>query len=138
MKFAFFNEIILALGAFPISIVYGHGYIFEPPSRNYYAHTDGLNSGSIAAVPNKEYCPHCLNSNAGVCGISEGGTDFDAWLDSQGNPMPFISQRTYNKGEIIEIKSHLTAVSYEHVGQCKFRLVDTSPAMSSLSLLYHM
>jgi hypothetical protein len=138
MKFAFFNEIILALGAFPISTVYGHGYMFEPPSRNYYAHTDGLNSGSSPAVPNKEYCHHCLNSNAGVCGISQGGTDFDAWLDSQGNPMPFISQRTYNKGEIIEIHSHLASVSYDHVGRHNSTLVDTSPAISSFSLLYQI
>ena len=56
---------------------------------------------------------HCLNSNSapGVCGVSQGGTDYNAWLDSVGNPIPWMTQRTYVTGEVIEVHSHLASVS---------------------------
>jgi hypothetical protein len=105
-------EILLALAAFPVASVHGHGYMFEPPSRNYFAHVDGLDWGSVPGVPVKEYCHHCLNDNAGVCGISQSGKDYDNdWVDSQGNTMPWITQRTYGKGAVIEVHSHLASVS---------------------------
>ena len=36
-------------------------------------------------------------------------TDYDAWLDTQGNPMPWISQAIYNPGDIIQVDSYLAA-----------------------------
>ena len=42
-------------------------------------------------------------------------TDYDAWLDTQGNPMPWISQAIYNPGDIIEVDSYLTAHHKGHV-----------------------
>jgi hypothetical protein len=105
-------EILLALAAFPVASVHGHGYMFEPPSRNYFAHANGLDWGSVSGVPMKEHCHHCLNGNAGVCGITQSGKDYDNdWVDSQGSTMPWITQRTYEKGAIIEVHSHLASVS---------------------------
>ena len=110
MKISFSLAVFASLALLPTAD--GHGYMFEPSTRNYYAHSDGLVFGSAAGVPEKEYCQHCLNSNAGVCGISESGTDYDAWLDSQGNPMPWITQRTYEPGQVIEVHSHLASVRH--------------------------
>ena len=110
MKISFSLAVFASLALLPTAD--GHGYMFEPSTRNYYAHSDGLVFGSAAGVPEKEYCQHCLNSNAGVCGISQSGTDYDAWLDSQGNPMPWITQRTYEPGQVIEVHSHLASVRH--------------------------
>lgn len=90
--------------------VQGHGFMYEPVTRNYYAHTNGLDWGTAAGKPETEYCQHCLNRLAGVCGISEGGADYDAWVDSLNNPMPWISQETYTEGDVIVVKSHLASV----------------------------
>lgn len=111
MKFSsFICSAIVSIPAFLPVVVQGHGYMYEPPTRNYVANSIGLVYGSQPGVPPKEYCPHCLNQNAGVCGITQDGTtDYDLWLDSAGQPMPFVSQRTYQPGQIIEVRSKLTA-----------------------------
>jgi len=118
MKFSPFVSSAIVTLPFLIQ-VQGHGYMYEPPTRNFVANNIGLNSGSQAAVPPKEYCPHCLNQNAGVCGITQDGTtDYDLWLDSMGEPMPFVSQRTYQPGQIIEVRATLTA---NHAGHAELR-----------------
>lgn len=85
--------------------VRGHGYQSSPRSRNWYANEEGI-EGSQPGVPGREYCPHCLNTNNGVCGVST-NYDYDEWIDSQGNPMPWISQATYASGDTIEVASTL-------------------------------
>ena len=60
-----------AATAFTNSIlgVSGHGYMFQPSSRNYYSNINGKDYGSESGVPiPREYCYHCLNTNTGVCG----------------------------------------------------------------------
>jgi len=85
----------------------------EPVTRNEFAHTSGT-WGSQASVPPVETTPHGLNSNTGVCGKEGGSKDYDLWLDSQGNPMPWISQTTYNKGQDIQVDVKITAHHYGH------------------------
>lgn len=108
---------VLFLATLP-AFVHGHGYMFEPSARNYLAHTNGIEGVSTSGVPQPEYCPHCLNSNSGVCGISENGANFDNWLDSQGNQMPWITQQSYTKGQIITVRSHLAS---NHAGHMELR-----------------
>ena len=97
--------------------VRGHGYISSPRSRNWYAHEEGASFGAVDGKPLKEYCPHCLNINSGVCGISP-SYDYDVWNDSAGNPMPWKVQATYTAGDVITVKSVLTA---HHMGHMELR-----------------
>mmetsp|Transcript_12391 Transcript_12391/g.35983 ORF Transcript_12391/g.35983 Transcript_12391/m.35983 type:complete len:880 (+) Transcript_12391:205-2844(+) len=107
--------------------VIGHGYMFDPPSRNYVAHDIGIDPGnpSQVGIPSAEYCPHCLNTNSGLCGISEqhgkdgAFGDYDAWLDStKQNPMPWMSQESYLQGGHIIIRSKLLS---HHAGHIEVR-----------------
>ena len=111
------TSIILA-GALPMIMlplsVEGHGYMYSPRSRNFYAHLDGVDGDAVAGIPPKEYCHHCLNTNNGVCGKSA-YHDYDVWNDSLDNPMPWISQATFTAGDTIRVKSHLTAYHYGHM-----------------------
>jgi len=100
------------------SSVHGHGYIYQPVSRNWYTHTDGLSWGSSDGLPFAEYCPHCLNRNRGVCGVSETDGDYDDWRDSNGNAMPFLQLETYQRGDVIDVLTHLTA---HHGGHMELR-----------------
>lgn len=86
-----------------VAQVRGHGYINFPRSRNWYANEEGI-EGSQPGVPRREYCPHCVNANNGVCGVSI-IYDYDDWIDSQGNPMPWISQATYASGDVNNVAS---------------------------------
>ena len=102
---------------------HGHGYLFEPLSRNYYAYT---NVGWVppegqAGVPAKEYCSHCVNTKGpgSVCGTSEQGVDYDVWEDSIHQPMPWNSNgNVYAEGDVITIKSFLTS---HHTGHMEAR-----------------
>lgn len=121
MKLSFSNT-AAALGlSTMVGTVYGHGYMFEPLSRNYYAWLNGLTWGTQTAIPNKEYCTHCLNTKGpgSVCGTSESGTNYDVWVDSAGAPMPWDSNgNVYREGDIITIGSFLTA---HHTGHMEVR-----------------
>jgi hypothetical protein len=86
---------------------HGHGMITSPRSRNWLAHGEGT-EGVTPGVPKAEYCQHCLNQNTGVCGYA-GGNNYDNWLDSAGKPMPWTPQDVYRSGDIITIKTTLTA-----------------------------
>lgn len=114
--------LLSALSAFTlVEKIYGHGYMSEPLSRNYYAQLFGLDWGNSPNVPNKEYCPHCLNTKGpgSVCGTSESGTNYDLWLDSFGEPMSWNSnENIYGEGDIITISSFLTA---HHTGHMEAR-----------------
>lgn len=108
-------SMMVALG--PASVVRGHGYLSSPRSRNWYAHLDGVSYGSVSGFPPAEYCPHCLNTNAGVCGKSN-EHDYDVWNDSAGNPMPWVVQATYAAGDVVRIETVLTA---HHKGHMEIR-----------------
>ena len=82
-----------------------------PRSRNWYAHENARTDecpGS-AGCPPAEYCPHCLNANAGVCGTSLAGRGYDAgaWLGKNGAPVPWRSQGTYGEGALLRVESYL-------------------------------
>lgn len=64
-------------------------------------------------------CKQLLNApNHGVCGINEQGIDYDAWKDSQGNVMPWITQQVYEEGQVIDVYTHFTA---NHAGHMTIR-----------------
>ena len=117
MKFLFSALSALALA----EKVQGHGYMSEPLTRNYYAQLFGIDWGNQPDVPSREYCPHCLNTKGpgSVCGTSEGGINYDVWLDSFGEPMSWNSNgNIYGEGDIITISSFLTA---HHTGHMEAR-----------------
>ncbi|KAL7549595.1 hypothetical protein ACHAWF_012862 [Thalassiosira exigua] len=87
----------LTTWSFSATVVKGHGFLSSPRSRNFYAHDAVAASSECpgqAGCPPAEYCHHCLNGNAGVCGKSSGGANYETsnWLDKSGNPMPWRSQ----------------------------------------------
>ncbi len=121
MKFLF-SASTTALGLSTlIGNAHGHGYMFEPLTRNYYAWLNGLSWGTQGGIPDKEYCTHCLNTKGpgSVCGTSEGGINYDVWLDSKGEPMPWNSNGNfYRQGDVITIGSFLQA---HHTGHMEVR-----------------
>lgn len=94
-----------------------HGMMTSPRARNEVAATDGLDSGKQAGFPPKEYCSHCLNENSGVCGKTR-LRNYDDYFDTNGNPMPWISDKVYQEGDIITVTSHL---STHHNGHMEVR-----------------
>jgi len=125
MKCILSSATLVALTALP-PMVHGHGYMETPMARNVYANREGRsgNPDNAPAIPLYQTTPHGLNRNTNVCGKDQGwpDTDYDAWLDTQGNPMPWISQATYNPGDIIQVDSFLTAHHKGHfeVKGCPF------------------
>lgn len=90
----------------------GHAHLMTPSSRNYYAHQDTRDGGggsysplNQTGVAPKEECPHCLDQNQGMCGVTQNNErDYDQWLDMNGDPMPWKSQKTYEVGDTIKIE----------------------------------
>jgi len=80
---------------------------------------DGITWGSVPGKTIKEYCYHCLNvkKKEEVCGNS-GSKNYDNFLDSEGNPMPWLTEATYEEGQVIQIKSHLHT---HHYGHCEVK-----------------
>jgi len=77
-----------------------------------------MEGGSSEGLPNKEYCPDCLNTNelpGGICGRPASGPSYTEYLDSTGIPMPWISQETYIEGEEITVKHFYTTHHYGHI-----------------------
>jgi hypothetical protein len=93
--------------------VESHGGLISPRSRNEVAREEGSNVAS-PGVPVKEYCWHCLNRNNGICGKVD-GNDYDEWLDSSGNPMPWKPEATYQRGDMITIETEITAHHWGHI-----------------------
>lgn len=96
----------------PTSMVDSHAWMPFPVSRNQYAVTHGVWSPA-AGKPKKETTPQGVNSNTNVCG-SQGSNNYDAWLDSEGNPMPWISQAHYAESEDVRVDVAVTAHHYGH------------------------
>lgn len=99
------------LGLF--SLVHGHGYVSSPRSRNWLAHELGTDGQEIGKAK-REYCPHCLNRNNGVCGYTS-TNDYDEWVDSMGNIIPWDSQGEYKSGDVIRISFTITAHHGGHI-----------------------
>jgi len=100
-----------------IKDVDAHGFMSTPRTRNQFAAEEGLDGGSTAGLPDKEFCSHCLNSNNKVCGKST-NFDYDDYKDSSGNPMPWISQENYVEGQVVTVKSYLDT---HHNGHMELR-----------------
>lgn len=102
-----------------ITTVEGHGYLKTPRSRNWVAQEDGVTTGGDAndGKPEQDFCPHCLNSKASnnLCSKGNAATLYDHWLDINGNPMPWISQATYQEGQEITVESVLTTNHAGHM-----------------------
>ena len=95
------------------SVVESHGGLLSPRSRNQVAREEGTNVAQ-PGVPAKEYCWHCLNRSNGMCGAID-GNDYDKWVDSTGEPMPWKPQATYQRGEIITVETAITAHHWGHI-----------------------
>lgn len=95
------------------SQVCGHGYVSSPRSRNWVAHQSGTDGQELGKAK-KEYCPHCLNRSNGVCGFTS-TNDYDEWVDSMGNIMPWDSQSEYLSGDEIRISFTLTVHHGGHI-----------------------
>ena len=68
---------------------------------------------------------HCLNSNTGVCGKSPSHNyETSAWLDRNGDPMPWIAQGTYQEGGTMKVDSYLDTHHNGHMGEL-FALIIT-------------
>lgn len=90
-----------------------HGGLVSPRTRNQVAREDGTD-GAQKGVPPKEYCWHCLNRNNGFCGKVD-DNDYDAWLDSVGNPMPWTTQASYQRGQVITLDMEIPANHWGHI-----------------------
>ena len=105
-------------------MVKAHGYLQSPRSRNWEAHEDGVHSGGSANAgkPQKETCPHCLNTKRtnDLCSKGNAATRYDRWNDVNGNRMPWNSQGTYNEGGLMEVETFLDTnhVSTHHILSC--------------------
>jgi hypothetical protein len=97
--------IALLLTALPA--VAPHMVVLEPSSRNYFANQFGKDG--VAGKPRPEYTPQGLNGNTKVCGREGGaGINYDTWNDSQGNPMPWLTQGMYAIGGDVQIDILMT------------------------------
>ena len=89
---------------------------------NIYAYYESIsgNPTDVSGVPLYQTTPQALNRNTGTCGKDqdEPGIDYDRWVDTQGNPMPWLSVATYGLGEIIEIT---TVVKAHHKGHIEVK-----------------
>jgi len=94
--------------SFLTSLVDGHGFLTSPRSRNWLAHDD-VEKCSGSGCPRPEFCHHCLNGNDGVCGRTAGNSyETDVWVDRNGQPMPWVSQATYDAGQLIRVDSEMS------------------------------
>jgi len=120
MKFLISSAIALKVATL-IGNAHGHGYMYEPLSRNYFANLYGLSWGSKPDFPPSEYCHHCLNTKGpgSVCGASEQGINYDDWLDILGQPMSWNNNcNVYKEGDVITISSYLVS---HHTGHMEAR-----------------
>ncbi|GAX20511.1 hypothetical protein FisN_24Hh239 [Fistulifera solaris] len=112
------KQMIASLGSLLslFSLVHSHGYVSSPRARNWVAHENGTD-GQEAGKAKKEYCPHCLNRNNGVCGYTD-TNDYDEWVDSLGNVIPWESQGAYNSGDVIRMNF---TIPVHHGGHIEIR-----------------
>ena len=95
----------------PGLFVSGHGHMITPRSRNFFAYEAGSDdpTNSPPGLPPREYCSHCLNAKLATETCGRGSAQsYDQWLDTFGNPMPWIPQATYVEGQEILVSIQLT------------------------------
>lgn len=109
VRFFFISLIAMSLAP----SVESHGSLAWPRSRNEVAREEGTFAVK-PGVPVKETCWQCLNRNNGICGKVD-GKDYDAWIDSTGKPMPWKPQATYQRGQVIEVKTEVMAYHWGHI-----------------------
>jgi hypothetical protein len=116
---------IILFSALLLTLVDGHGMMTSPRSRNWLATPEekGVNSPEVGKPP-AEYCEHCLNMNdptRGSCGSANGSHDYNDWLDSTGQAMPFTPQEEYVEGDVITVSSYMAT---HHNGHIEIRYCD--------------
>jgi len=106
--------LLIATCSFLSIFVEGHGYLKSPRSRNWYSNP---NSGTHEYGNPKlwDYCPHCLNLKEAQSVCAYGAQDYDNWVDSSDNPMPWTYQAVYTEGQEIEIETVLSANHAGHI-----------------------
>eukprot|EP00976_Prorocentrum_cordatum_P104739 1194015-Prorocentrum_minimum.AAC.2 len=120
----------LLLGTCVVDVA-GHGYLKEPPSRNWYAHTDGrwwcggdgeCDNCPGGNCPEKESCPMCLNRSGpdAICGLVE-GRNYNHPKSTTRDPFPSVPLRTYQPGATIDLEMVFTA---HHRGHVELQLCD--------------
>ncbi len=101
------------------SLVEGHGFLKTPRSRNWFAYENGVDAaGNVnTGKPQREYCSHCLNVKQAehLCGKGSANTDYDTWNDVNGDPMPWISQETFEEGDNFAVDVVLTTNHAGHI-----------------------
>jgi len=106
--------------------VSAHGHLLSPRSRNFFAYEAGRDdtTNSPPGLPPREFCSHCLNVKLATDTCGRGSAQsydpnpVDGWLDTFGNPMPWISQATYVEGQEILVGIELTT---NHAGHAEVR-----------------
>ena len=83
------------------------------------AQEDGVSASGpgSAGKPERDFCPHCLNSKSAnhLCSKGNAATLYDHWRDINGTPMPWTSQEIYNEGDEITVESVLTTNHAGHM-----------------------
>jgi len=121
--------LLSALVLFPTAVS-GHACLIHPPSRQWYAHTEGKSAGQQEnerlGVPKPEYNQYGYQAGGytwGPCGMLRAGdTEKDYtnnYVDAFGNDVPWKTQATYEENGLIEIETHITA---NHRGHYEFRV----------------
>jgi len=92
------------------TLIFGHGYIKSPRSRNFVAYQDGQYWPLLEEDPKKDSCPHCLNRGGtlGRCGANN-GFNYDSPKNAIGGPMGANPQAVYSAEEEITVDVVLTA-----------------------------
>jgi len=112
------------------------GFFFSHNS-NLYAWHESIsgNPTDVSGVPLYQTTPQAMNRNTNVCGKDQDapGIDYDEWIDTQGNPMPWLSQATYSAGDTIEIVTTMKAHHKGHltVGACPMGRESTQECFDS-------
>merc|ERR1719191_2450175 len=123
-----------------VSLVNGHAYLMDPPSRNL-----------VAANENKEQCPHCVNAGGttgvkarakghhpsrevegshGICGDPVQNHPWPATPAQAEYMTPTKAYRTYESGQIITIA---IAMSTHHTGHFDFRICDEEGGVNGIT-----
>jgi hypothetical protein len=100
-----------------------------PRSRNVVANrrASECNQSNQSGCPVPEYCPHCLNTNLGVCGkFGSNSYETSTWRDTRSNLMPFDPQEVYVEGDIITVKSYLDT---HHNGHMELKACNKGAAL---------
>ena len=133
MVYLFSLGVLLSVAS---SVVFGHGRLLDPPSRNYmwrvgFRNPDNYNDNEL----NCEGFAHQWSVSGGKCGVCG-----DPYGKEQAHAFPGryannIITRTYSKGQEIEVKVHISA---HHKGYFTFEIGDIGHAPITEEKLHHL